>query len=112
MTEYTETLAKNLYEDSDLYENDLDIYPYVEKLATYLGLEDAADLYAFYSRALYYDSLDDVKAHESSMDDWEFDIYKLFFEKFGKLDEDFTEEDFKKFNSNQKEFDDFHSTLN
>ena len=45
------------------------------------------------------------------MDDWEFEIYKRFFEKFGKLDEDFTEEDFKKFNSNQKEYDEFHSTL-
>ncbi len=111
MTEYVKSLVENLYKESDFYEQDLEIYPYVEKLATFLGLEDAADLYAFYNRALFYDSLDDVKRHESSMDDWEFEIYKRFFEKFGKLDEDFTEEDFKKFNSNQKEYDEFHSTL-
>lgn len=114
MSSYTENLTKKLLEDI-LYNEDgdmLETFPYVEKLSEYLGLTDAADLYNFLDSSLEYESLEDVEKYRDSMNDWEYDIYKLVFDKFGKYESDFTEEDLNKFGSNMNEYNEFHKYLN
>lgn len=113
MSKYTDEFVKMLCEGvmSIDGEEEIETFPYVEKLSEYLGLEDAADLYAFFTRAFDYESVENVEMHKDSMDDWEYEISKMFFDKFGKMDTDFDEEDFKKFGSNREEYDAFHNSL-
>lgn len=109
MKSFSKVLSKSLIED--LGENeDLETYPYVEKLADFVGIE-AADLYNFFNSSVDYDSMEDVEKFKDKMEDWEYEIYKIIFNKFHKFEDDFNEEDVKLFGSSIEEKEQFHSAL-
>lgn len=113
MSEFTDKLTKHLLEDV-LFNEDGDMlktFPYVEKLSSFLGLEDAADLYNFFDSALEYEDKESVERNKSLMNDWEYDIYTLIFDKFGKYESDFTDEDCRQFGSSMIEYNQFHDSL-
>lgn len=113
MSEYVNKLADLLVEDVIVNEEQetCETFPYVEKLAVYLDV-DPADLYVFFTVAHPVESLADVEKFKDSMNDWEYEIYHKFFDKFGKYDSDFLKEDFSKFDTTQEEYNTYHSSLN
>ena len=111
MSEFVEKFVRLMKEDVASVDSSGDTFPYVEKLAQFFGLEDAADLYAYFARALEYEDVENLEKQKDLMDDWEYEISKMFFDKFGKMDPDFTDSDLQKFGSNREEYEKFHNSL-
>lgn len=113
MVTFDEMMKAKLTEGLFDVKEDLNyVYPYLNKVAEFLGI-DKEDLYQWFGESLAYETMEELEAAkaEGEIDEKEYEIHKKFFEAFGKDEFQLTDEDLTKIGTTREDYEKAHDDL-